>query len=99
MVNMNVHVIVQEEELNRNGEIYIRKYPSLKVKLIDGSSLAVAVVLNSIPKGTDGVVLRGKLSKVAYAIAHALCQEGIKVHLFNHHKIMAYKLMKFREVW
>ncbi|KAL2536683.1 Protein ECERIFERUM 1 [Forsythia ovata] len=83
----------QEEELNRNGEIYIRKYPSLKVKVIDGSSLAVAVVLNSIPKGTNEVVLRGNLSKVAYAIANALCQEGIKVIMLHEDE---YKKIKRR---
>ncbi|XP_022897889.1 protein ECERIFERUM 1-like [Olea europaea var. sylvestris] len=90
---LSLGLLNQEEELNRNGEIYIRKYPSLKVKLIDGSSLAVAVVLNSIPKGTDGVVLRGKLSKVAYAIAHALCQEGIKVNMLQEEE---YKNLKTR---
>ncbi|KAK4349290.1 hypothetical protein RND71_032045 [Anisodus tanguticus] len=49
------------------------------MKVVDGSSLAVAVVLNSIPKGTSHVVLGGHLSKVAYFIAHALCQRGVKV--------------------
>lgn len=66
--------------MNNNGEIYIRKHPELKVKLVDGSSLVVAVVLNSIPKGTSQVVLQaGRLSKVANAIALALCQRGIQV--------------------
>ncbi|CAI9781644.1 unnamed protein product [Fraxinus pennsylvanica] len=90
---LSLGLLNQEEELNRNGEIYIRKYPSLKVKLVDGSSLAVAVVLNSIPKGTDGVVLRGKLSKVAYAIARALCQQGIKVNMLREDE---YKKLKSR---
>ncbi|CAL5381125.1 unnamed protein product [Camellia sinensis] len=67
------------EELNKNGELYIRRNPQLKVKVVDGSSLAVAVVLNSIPKGTTQVLLRGILSKVSYSIALALCQRGIQV--------------------
>ncbi|KAK3017557.1 hypothetical protein RJ639_005597 [Escallonia herrerae] len=67
------------EELNRNGELYIQKYPDLKVKVVNGSSLAVAIVLNTIPKGTTQVLLRGKLSKVACSIASALCQKGIQV--------------------
>ncbi|KAK3017555.1 hypothetical protein RJ639_005595 [Escallonia herrerae] len=67
------------EELNKNGELYIRRHPGLKVKLVDGSSLVVAVVLNSIPRGTAQVALRGNLSKVAYHIAFALCQRGIQV--------------------
>ncbi|CAK9178982.1 unnamed protein product [Ilex paraguariensis] len=69
----------QGEELNRNGEVYLRRHPQLKVKVVDGSSLAVAVVLNSIPKGTTQVVLRGNLSKVAYSIALALSQRGLQV--------------------
>ncbi|KAG7946042.1 hypothetical protein I3843_14G017700 [Carya illinoinensis] len=67
------------EEMNRNGELYIKRYPQLKIRLVDGSSLAVAVVLNRIPKGTTQVLLRGKLSKVACAIADALCESGIQV--------------------
>ncbi|KAB9135923.1 hypothetical protein FH972_026980 [Carpinus fangiana] len=46
---------------------------------MDRSSLAVAVVLNSIPKGTTQVFLRGNLTKVAYSIANALCEWGIQV--------------------
>nr|GEY07876.1 protein eceriferum 1-like isoform X1 [Tanacetum cinerariifolium] len=42
----------QGDELNKSGELFIRRNPELKVKLVDGSSLAVAVVLNSIPRGT-----------------------------------------------
>ncbi|MBA0726389.1 hypothetical protein Golax_002222, partial [Gossypium laxum] len=51
--------------MNMYGGVYIQKHPQLKVKLVDGSSLAVAVVLNSIPKRTTQVVLRGKLTKVS----------------------------------
>ncbi|KAL2491379.1 Protein ECERIFERUM 1 [Abeliophyllum distichum] len=76
---LSLGLLNQEKELNRNGEMYIRRYPQLKLKLVDGSSLAVAVVLNSIPKGTTRVILRGNLSKVAYSIALALCQGGIQV--------------------
>lgn len=60
---------MQQEDLNRNGELYIQRHPQLKLKVVDGSSLAATVVLNSIPAETTQVVLRGKLGKVAYAIA------------------------------
>ena len=73
---------MQGEELNKHGVLYIQKYPQLRIKLVDGSSLAAAVVLNSIPKGTTRVFLRGNLTKVAYAIANALCERGIQVR-FN----------------
>ncbi|KAK9273499.1 hypothetical protein L1049_018309 [Liquidambar formosana] len=81
------------EELNRNGELYIQRCPKLKIKVVDGSSLAVAVVLNSIPKGTTQVLLRGKLSKVACSIAFALCQRGIQVATLHEHE---YEKLKIR---
>ncbi|CAN6566676.1 unnamed protein product [Malus baccata var. baccata] len=72
----------QGEELNRYGGLYVQRHPHLKIKVVDGSSLAVAVILNSIPKGTTQVVLRGKLTKVAYAIAYALSQKGVQVNVY-----------------
>ncbi|CAI9765110.1 unnamed protein product [Fraxinus pennsylvanica] len=77
---LSLGLLNQEEKLNGIGELFVRRHPKLKVKLVDGSSLAVAVVLNSIPKGTTQVVLRGNLSKVAYSIALALCQREIQVN-------------------
>ncbi|KAL3516749.1 hypothetical protein ACH5RR_023651 [Cinchona calisaya] len=75
---LSLGLLNQEEELNKKGELYIRRHPFLKVKLVDGSSLAVAIVLNSIPKRTSKVVLGGNLSKIGYSIALALCQGGIQ---------------------
>ncbi|WKA05181.1 hypothetical protein VitviT2T_023161 [Vitis vinifera] len=82
------------EELNLYGKLYIHLNPKLKIKVVDGSSLAVAVVLNSIPKGTTQVLFRGKLSKVAYFTAIALCQKGIQVTTFREeeHKKIKMKL-------
>ncbi|KAM7472020.1 hypothetical protein LguiA_010203 [Lonicera macranthoides] len=37
-------------------------YPKLKLKVADGSSLAAAIVINTIPKGTKEVLIRGKIS-------------------------------------
>ncbi|GMJ14506.1 ECERIFERUM 22, ECERIFERUM 1 [Hibiscus trionum] len=76
---LSLGLMNQSEELNKYGEVYVKEYPKLKVKLVDGSSLAVAVLLNSIPKGTTQLLLRGKLTKVAVAVAFALCQKGIQV--------------------
>ena len=67
--------------MNRNGELFIRRNPGIKVKLVDGSSLVVAVVLNNIPRGTTQVVFRGNFNKVASYLALALCQRGIQVIL------------------
>ena len=49
------------------------------ISLIDGSSLAATIVLNNIPKGTIQVLLRGKITKVSYAIVVNLCKRGIQV--------------------
>ncbi|KAI3897387.1 hypothetical protein MKW92_039796 [Papaver armeniacum] len=73
-------MIYQGEELNRNGEIYIEKHPKLKTRIVDGSNLAVAFVVNNmVPKGTSQVIMRGTLTKVAYGIAFVLCQRGVRV--------------------
>ncbi|KAM0004181.1 putative fatty acid hydroxylase [Helianthus debilis subsp. tardiflorus] len=76
---LTLGLLNQGKELNRNGELFIKRNPKLKVKLVDGSSLAVAVVLNSIPKGTTQVLFRGTFNKVAYYLALALCHKGIQV--------------------
>ncbi|KAL8144417.1 hypothetical protein V2J09_017449 [Rumex salicifolius] len=82
--NKNVKVLSlgllnQSQELNQYGEFYIQKLPKLKVKLVDGSSLAIAVILNNITKGTTEVLFRGKLSKIAYSVIYTLCQRGIQI--------------------
>ncbi|KAH0980752.1 hypothetical protein GBA52_007929 [Prunus armeniaca] len=76
---LSLGLLNQGEELNRYGGLYVHRHPELKMKVVDGSSLAVAIILNSIPKGTTEVLLRGNLTKVAYATAFALCQKGIQV--------------------
>ena len=60
----------------------MHRHPKLKIKVVDGSSLAVAVLLNTIPKGTTQVLLRGNLTKIAYAIAFALCHKDIQVYIY-----------------
>lgn len=76
---LSLGLMNQGEELNKYGGVYLHKYPKLKMKLVDGSGLAVAVLLNTIPKGTTQVLLTGNLTKVAYALAFTLCQKGIQV--------------------
>ncbi|KAJ9680390.1 hypothetical protein PVL29_019654 [Vitis rotundifolia] len=76
---LSLGLLNQGDERNGYGEHYIHGNPKLKIKVVDGSSLVVAVVLNSIPKGTTQVLFRGNLTKVAYFIASALCQMGIQV--------------------
>ncbi|CAI9103423.1 OLC1v1001896C1 [Oldenlandia corymbosa var. corymbosa] len=78
---LSLGLLNQRTELNQNGELFVQKYPKLKVRLVDGSSLAVAIVVNSIPKGTTSVLLKGNLNKVANSIALILWQRGIQVNV------------------
>ncbi|KAM3402106.1 hypothetical protein ACQJBY_006201 [Aegilops geniculata] len=80
---VSLGLLNQAQSLNGSGELYLQKYPKLKLKLVDGTSLAAAVVANSIPQGTDQVVLSGNISKVACAVAAALCKKNIKVIITN----------------
>ncbi|CAE5959745.1 unnamed protein product [Arabidopsis arenosa] len=49
------------------------RYPKLKIRLVDGSSMAASVVVNSME-----VVFRGNVTKVASAVVFALSQKGVK---------------------
>ncbi|CAH2071601.1 unnamed protein product [Thlaspi arvense] len=77
--------------------MYVQKYPKLKIKLVDGSNMAAAVVVNSIPKGTTEVVFSGKPTKVASAVVFALCQRGVKVVVLRaeeHSKLVKSRVVK-----
>ncbi|PAN39047.1 hypothetical protein PAHAL_7G216700 [Panicum hallii] len=76
---LSLGLLNQAKTLNRSGELFIQKYPKLRVRLVDGSGLATAVVLKSIPLGTKKVFLSGSTSKVAHATAIVLCEKGVQV--------------------
>ncbi|XP_057981122.1 very-long-chain aldehyde decarbonylase CER1-like [Malania oleifera] len=80
---LSLGLLNQGEALNKWGGLYVQRNPKLKTKVVDGSSLAVAIVVNSIPKGATQVLLTGHLSKVASSIAFALCHKGIKVAVLH----------------
>ncbi|KAJ4784389.1 Fatty acid hydroxylase superfamily [Rhynchospora pubera] len=83
---VSLGLLNQAKELNGSGELYLQKHPNLKVKIVDGSSLAAALVIKSIPKEVDQVLITGSLSKVASAIATSLCQRGIQVIMNQKHE-------------
>jgi len=72
---------LQGDELNGNGGLFYQNNPKLKVKIVNGTGLAAATILNSLPQGTKNVQLAGKLSKMACVLALTLCQKGIKVYI------------------
>lgn len=88
---LSLGLLNQAKELNHNGDLYLQKHPKLKLRIVDGSSLAAAVVLNSIPPGTTQVLVKGQLSKVAIAIAEALCKKGVQVLLTHEHELHSLK--------
>ncbi|KAJ9145642.1 hypothetical protein P3X46_028004 [Hevea brasiliensis] len=83
--NIQYFMHSQNQSINRKIEEAILEDDQKGIKVLSlgllnqyGSSLAVAVVLSSIPKGTTEVLLRGMPNKVACAVALALCQRGIQ---------------------
>ncbi|KAE8691060.1 Protein CER1-like 1 [Hibiscus syriacus] len=75
---LSLGLLNQREEFSRNVEIYMKNNPQLNIKVVDGRSLVAAIVLNSIPKETTQVLLRGRISKDVHVLVQALCQKGIK---------------------
>ncbi|KAG4191673.1 hypothetical protein ERO13_A07G109900v2, partial [Gossypium hirsutum] len=90
---LSLGLLNQHEEFTRNVELYMKRNPQLKIKVVDGSSLAAAIVLNSIPEETTQVLLRGRVSEDVYVLVQALCQKGIKVLTVQEDKYK--KLLKF----
>ncbi|KAK9106940.1 hypothetical protein Syun_022951 [Stephania yunnanensis] len=78
---MSLGLLNQDQELNKHGALFIQKHPNMKLRVVDGSGLAVATVLHSIPKGTKQVFLHGNIisSKVIFAIVKALILDGVQV--------------------
>ncbi|KAG8653756.1 hypothetical protein MANES_05G059900v8 [Manihot esculenta] len=89
---LSLGLLNQGEELNRCGELYIEKYPKLKVKLVDGSSLAAAIILNNIPKETTQVLFKGNITKVAKAVASALGEKGVQIAVSQENESRMIKL-------
>ncbi|KAF0933915.1 hypothetical protein E2562_020045 [Oryza meyeriana var. granulata] len=80
---LSLGLLNQAHKLNGNGEFYLQKQPKMRVRLVDGSSLAAAVVANSVAPGTDQIILAGNLDKVARAVAVALCKRNVKVWIIG----------------
>lgn len=61
---------------------------------MDGSALATAIVL---PRGTSQVLFRGKVTKVARAIASVMCRRGIQVAADGDEYAMLQKATKYSD--
>ncbi|XP_011650828.1 very-long-chain aldehyde decarbonylase CER1 isoform X1 [Cucumis sativus] len=80
---LTLGLLNQGDELNKHGALYVQRNPKLKVRVVDGNSLAVGVVLNNIPKFATQVLLIGKVTKLAFAIYHSLSKRGIQIVVLN----------------
>lgn len=70
------------EDLNGGGKLFLKRHEDLKIRIVDGSTLAAACVLNSIPeKESEVLVTYGGVSKLGCGIAKVLCERGVKVQL------------------
>ncbi|GJM87324.1 hypothetical protein PR202_ga03265 [Eleusine coracana subsp. coracana] len=78
---LTLGLLNQAYELNMNGELYVIRKPSLKTKIVDGTSLAVAAVLHMIPRGTKDVLLLGNSGKMTFVLTLALCEREIQVQV------------------
>lgn len=96
---MTLGLLNQTEELNKYGDLYLEMNPKLKIRIVDGSSLAAAVVIKSIPEGTKEVLVQGKPSKTGYLIAQALCKKGLQVNITSMDELMKLKQRVPEVLW
>lgn len=71
----------QSEDLNGGGELFLKKNKNLNVRMVDGSTLATAVVLNTIPMETREVFMCVGRSKIGSAIVSLLSQRGFTIQV------------------
>ncbi|XP_074577224.1 very-long-chain aldehyde decarbonylase GL1-6-like [Curcuma longa] len=87
---ISLGLLNQDDELNGYGKLYVKRNPMLKVKIVDGTNLATAVLLNHIPEETSSVLV-GRVSKLALSLCLALSRKGIKVEVDDKEK---YSILK-----
>ncbi|XP_024524953.1 protein ECERIFERUM 1 [Selaginella moellendorffii] len=64
----------KDEHLNASGALFLKNHPDLSIKVVDGSTLTSAIVLDKLPKDASEVFLVGAEHKVGRAIANYLCR-------------------------
>ncbi|XP_057841275.1 very-long-chain aldehyde decarbonylase GL1-4 isoform X2 [Cryptomeria japonica] len=80
---ISLGLLNQSEDLNGGGELFLKRHKNLKARMVDGSTLVAAVVLNSIPSKTGEVFMCGGTSKVGSAILCLLSQRGVSIQLLT----------------
>lgn len=72
-------MIVQNEALNGGGALFVREYPSLRIRVVHGNTLTAAVILDKLPRDVPEIFLTGATSKLGRAIALYLCRRRVRV--------------------
>ncbi|KAF6162668.1 hypothetical protein GIB67_013282, partial [Kingdonia uniflora] len=71
--------LLKNEALNGGGALFVTKHPNLRVRVVHGNTLNVAVILKELPEDTKEIFLIGVTSKLGIAIALYLCSHKVRV--------------------
>ncbi len=69
----------QNESLNGGGTYFVNKHKDLRIRIVHGNTLTVAVILNTIGTDVKEIFLTGATSKIGRAVAIYLCRQGVRV--------------------
>eukprot|EP01018_Ginkgo_biloba_P009437 Gb_16836 [translate_table: standard] len=73
----------KNEVLNGGGELFVKKHPNLRVRVVHGNTLTTAVLLHELPHDVTQVFLTGSTSKIGKAIALYLCKKRVRVMMLT----------------
>ncbi len=71
--------LLQNEELNGGGALFVEKHKDLRVRVVHGNTLTAAVIIKQLPTNVKEVFMTGSTSKLGRAIALYLCRRGVRV--------------------
>ncbi|CAK9230354.1 unnamed protein product [Sphagnum troendelagicum] len=69
----------KNESLNGGGTYFVNKHKDLRIRIVHGNTLTVAVILNTIGTDVKQIFLTGATSKIGRAVAIYLCRQGVRM--------------------
>eukprot|EP00253_Pinus_taeda_P019193 PITA_19193 len=80
---ISLGLLNKNEDLNRSGKQFVKQHENLRIRIVDGSTLAAAFILNSIPEKetSEVLIISGGACKLESGIARVLCERGVSVQL------------------
>jgi hypothetical protein len=73
----------KNESLNGGGTYFVNKHNDLRIRIVHGNTLTVAVILNTIGTDVKQIFLTGATSKIGRAVAIYLCRQGVRVMMLT----------------